>query len=152
MWQLIKSIGANNANYLHTRTNILGKSLKTEFFYLPSNQWVSQSSQFMNVRVYHESNIVPVHPIIVVLMDGGLSCAQSCLLQTVMAVVRYDDMIQWSCWWTNVAEYLTYVWWGEHMSPLLLMIIQHNNRYVLILPFHFHLILSTSFKFSLRVW
>ena len=48
----------------------------------------------MNVRVYHESNIVPVHPIIVVLMDGGLSCAQSCLLQTVMAVVRYDDMIQ----------------------------------------------------------
>ena len=47
----------------------------------------------MNVQVYHESNIVPVHPIIVVLMDGGgLSCAQSCLLQTQMAVVRYDHV------------------------------------------------------------
>ena len=42
--------------------------------------------------LYHESNIVPVHPIIVVLMDGGLSCAQSCLLQTGMAVVRYDHV------------------------------------------------------------
>ena len=87
MWQLIKSIGANNAHYLHTRTNIPGKSVKTKLNLIMPNQ----VSSWM-WGLYHESNIVPVHPIIVVLMDGGLSCAQSCLLQTQMAVVRYDHV------------------------------------------------------------